>query len=177
MGHESKANSICLSKRFGRLTPSAVKSSFNFSAFHITFCHEFYLSISEHSKPISVDNLSQKPSDCRQAFEVCRDQENQPPQKSSFLNIFSPDQKPVLKPQSVHCQESLRRQYKARGSRHLNTRVCIRIYCPKRNRVHLTQQYFALSFSPHSAKTPCTQRAPASLQSNDSFLLYLTWSY
>lgn len=91
MGHESKANSICLSKRFGRLTPSAVKSSFNFSAFHITFCHEFYLSISEHSKPISVDNLSQKPSDCRQAFEVCRDQENQPPQKSSFLNIFSPD--------------------------------------------------------------------------------------
>lgn len=89
MGYESKANSICLSEWFPRLTSSIVKA--HLISQPSTLLSEFYLSFSEHSKLKSADNLSQNPSACRQPFDVCRDQENQPLQKSSFLikHLFS----------------------------------------------------------------------------------------
>lgn len=90
---------VCLSKWFARLTLSTVKAHLISHPFT-----SFFLSIFEHSKLKSVDNLSQKPCDYRQLFEVFEVQDNQPPQKSSFLikHFFSPDSKQVLKSQSVY---------------------------------------------------------------------------
>lgn len=65
MGYESK-DSLMFVRVVSQDKPLHSKSPYNFSAFHITFCYEFCLSISEQSKiilqtisnknPLSVDS-------------------------------------------------------------------------------------------------------------------------